>query len=70
MFIISTLATDAVGQPVRLYYRHFIDQTLGLFAGPWTRNRGEKDIYQFDSREDAEKHAKLNIISEVNIEQI
>ena len=70
MFLISTIAIDATGHAVKLYYRHFMDQTLGLFSGPWTYDRDNDDIYTFETEYDARKHAQLNIISEVSIEQI
>ena len=70
MFLISTIALDATGHAVKLYYRHFMDQTLGLFSGPWTLDRNNDDIYKFTTEDEARKHAKLNIISEVKIEQV
>lgn len=70
MFLISTIALDATGHAVKLYYRHFMDQTLGLFSGPWTMDRNNNDIYKFATEDEAIRHAKLNIISKVKIEQV
>ena len=69
MYIISTVAEDALGREIKLYYRHFIDPTLGLFSGPWTQDKMHEDIYLFKTQKEAREHARLNIISEVKIEQ-